>query len=70
MKPTSRLFVVLGLVPVPEAGYGGHAEVLQLDDLLLQSDGVEGPVHGGLLHCRPRVHLPLLLLLVLPRGDD
>ena len=70
MKPTSRLFVVLGLVPVPEAGNGGHAEVLQLDDLLLQADRVEGPVLGGLLHCRPRVHLPLLLLLVLQQADS
>ena len=67
MKPTSRLFVVLGLMPVPQARYRGHAEVLQLDDLLLEPDRVERPVLRSLLHSRPRVHLSLLLLLVLGR---
>ena len=70
MKPTSRLFVVLGLMPVPQARYRGHAEVLQLDDLLLEPDRVERPVLRCLLHSRPRVHLSLLLLLVLQQADN
>ena len=69
MKPTSRLLVVLGLMPVPQARYRGHAEVLQLDDLLLEPDRVERAVLRSLLHSRPRVHLSLLLLLVLGKEE-
>ena len=32
VKPTSRLFVVLGLVPVPQTGNRRHPEVLKIDE--------------------------------------